>query len=193
MQLKLGQILSAAMTVAISSVVIVANVSNQPSYAGNQKFICRTENGVSVTKVYTPRRGYETFIRWVVKDFKKFPPSQRCKMVTARLQRYYDNGKVYITERNELNGYPVLCIANTKGSDCAKDNILVTLKPGTDTGKILRQIIAFRDRATGEPINLSGSNYATYVNGDVYIDIKQLVDADTSQSKPQLTPVEPRF
>jgi Circadian oscillating protein COP23 len=117
--------------------------ANQPSYAGNNKFFCTQESGVPVTKVRT-KRGDETFLRWVVQDFKKFPPLTRCRAVTARFQRYYDNGQVFITNRDNFQGYPVLCIANRKGTPCTKENILVTLQPGTDSGKALKQMLDFR-------------------------------------------------
>lgn len=37
-----------------------------------------------------------------------------------------------------------MCIANRKGIPCTSDNVLVTLKPGTDLGRVYQQIIAFR-------------------------------------------------
>jgi Circadian oscillating protein COP23 len=205
MQLKLfAQILPGVATAFVTSLVgaiAIVTTSNQPSYAGNNKFSCTQEGGVPVTKVKTSR-GDETFIRWVVRDFKKFPPSQRCQIVSARFQRYYDNGALFITSRDNFNGYPVLCIANRKGTPCTSENILVTLKPGSDTGATLKQIIDFRRGAAASPVNLSGCQAITYDNGDLYLDVKQFVDGDqcgnNSQSPstpntPQKEPVEPRF
>jgi hypothetical protein len=198
MQLRLfAQILPG---VALALVLIATTASSQPSYAESNKFFCAEEKGVPVTKVRTSR-GNETFIRWVVKDFKKFPPQQRCTIVTKRFQRYYDNGALFITSRNNVNGYPVLCISDRKNAPCTTDNILVTLKPGADAGVVLKQMLDFRSgaNATGG-IPLSGSQYVTYEQGDLYLDVKQLVDsADSGNSNqsvittPQSQPVEPRF
>jgi Circadian oscillating protein COP23 len=167
--------------VAIASVIsalalgIATTTSNQPSFAGNNKFFCE-DGKTPVTKVRTSR-GPENFIRWVVKDFKKFPPSERCKIVSTRLQRYYDNGSLFIRSEFNFNNHPVLCIANRRGVPCTSDNILVTLKPGTDLGKVYQQIIAFRRGVAGKPLDLSGKcrPYTEY-DGDLYLDVKQLVD-----------------
>ncbi len=205
MQLRLfAQILPGVAT-AFGTLVVGAiatvTTSNQPSYAGNNKFFCTQEGGVPVTKVNTSR-GKETFIRWVVRDFKKFPPSQRCQIVSARFQRYYDNGTLFITSRDNFQGYPVLCIANSKGTPCTSENILVTLKPGSDTGATLKQIIDFRRGVAAPPVNLSGCQAITYDDGDLYLDVKQLVDGDgcgnntqstTTPNTPKTKPVEPRF
>ncbi|NEU74288.1 hypothetical protein PI95_017410 [Hassallia byssoidea VB512170] len=66
MQLKLfAQILpgvaTAFGTLALG-LAIATTTSNQPSYAGNNKFFCTQENGIPVTKVRSSR-GNETFIR----------------------------------------------------------------------------------------------------------------------------------
>ncbi|QLE56227.1 COP23 domain-containing protein [Nostoc sp. TCL26-01] len=196
MQLKLlsHRFTSVATSVAISALAVTT--TNQPSAARENKFFCKQENGVPVTKVRTSR-GNETFIRWVVKDFKKFPPAQRCRIVSARFQRFYDNGSLFITSRDNFNNHPVLCITNRKGASCTADNILVTLKPGTDTGRVLQQILDFR-RGVGESvINLSGCQAFSYEQGEVYLDVKRLVDTNectsSTPSTNQTKPVEPRF
>jgi hypothetical protein len=67
MQLRLfAQVLSG---VALALALVTTTTSNQPSYAEGEKFFCTQEKGVPVTKVRTTREN-ETFIRWVVKDFK---------------------------------------------------------------------------------------------------------------------------
>ncbi|TFI54974.1 hypothetical protein BLD44_006330 [Mastigocladus laminosus UU774] len=197
MQLRLfAQVLSG---VAFALALVTTTTSNQPSYAESEKFFCTQEKGVPVTKVRTTR-GDETFIRWVVTDFKEFPPLQRCEIVTKRFQRYYDNGEIYITSRNNFNSYPVLCITNRKGAPCTSDNILVTLKPGANTGLVLKQMLDFRRGADASPINLSKCKATTYDNqGNLYIDVKQFLDgkkcsASTSSTNANQTePVEPRF
>ncbi|MBG1260741.1 COP23 domain-containing protein [Nostoc commune] len=185
-----------ASVISVLALAVATTTSNQPSYAGNNKFFCAQEGNIPVTKVRTSR-GNETFIRWVVEDFKKFPPLKRCQIVSARFQRYYDNGLLLITSRENFNNFPVLCIANRKGVPCKSEDLLVTLEPGTDTGRVLRQIIDFRVK--GEPVNLSGCQAITYDQGNLYLDVKQLIDdskcSQSSSSKNNLKtePVEPRF
>ncbi|MGF1990185.1 MAG: COP23 domain-containing protein [Nostoc sp. ZfuVER08] len=178
MQLRLfARVLPGIATASVISALAVTTTSNYPSYATGNKFFCTEENGIPVTKIRTSR-GNQTFIRWVVKDFKKFPPKQRCKIVTAKFQRYYDNGSLYITSRDNFNSYPVLCIANRKGASCEKENVLVTLKPGTDTGRVLQQMVNFRRSAGESVIDLSGCQAFSYEEGEVYLDVKQLVDGE---------------
>ncbi|MGH1394320.1 MAG: COP23 domain-containing protein, partial [Trichormus sp.] len=114
----------------------------KPIYAGSNKFFCTQEGNIPVTKVRTSR-GPETFIRWVVQDFKKFPPSERCRIVSVRFQRYYDNGLLFITTRRNFNNYDVICIAHRQNVPCRAEDVLVTLKPGTDMTRVLKQILAF--------------------------------------------------
>ncbi|MBW4645491.1 MAG: COP23 domain-containing protein [Goleter apudmare HA4340-LM2] len=181
MQLRLlAHIFPSIATASVISALALAGVttSNQSSYARNDKFFCDQEGKTPVTKIRT-QRGPETFIRWVVKDFKNFPPAQRCQIVSRRFQRYYSNGALLIRSEFNFNNYPVLCIANRKGTPCTSDNVLVTLKPGTDPGLVLKQILAFRRSVAGKPIDLSGKGkcrpYSEY-EGDLYLDVKQLVD-----------------
>ena len=148
----------------------------EPSYAGGNKFSCTKEGNVPVTKVRTPR-GNETFIRWVVQDFKKFPPAQRCKDVSARFQRYYDNGSLFITTRRNFNNYDVICIADRQNVPYRAENVLITLKPGTNMGRVLKEILAFHRGIGGKPVDLSGC-HSTDEQGNLYIDVKQLVDGN---------------
>ncbi|MBD2535021.1 hypothetical protein H6G97_38610 [Nostoc flagelliforme FACHB-838] len=185
-----------ASVISVLALAVATTINNQPSYAGANKFFCTKEGNTPVTKVRTSR-GPETFIRWVVQDFKKFPPAQRCKVVSTRFQRYYDNGSLFITTRDNFNNYPVLCIANRKGTPCTSENVLVTLKPGTDTGRVLQQILDFRRGVGDSVVNLSGCQAISYEQGDLYLDVKQLLDgkqcsqSTSNTTTPQIEPVEP--
>ncbi len=147
----------------------------QPSYGGRSKFYCAVRGGVPFTWVRTSR-GRERFIRWSSTAFNT-SPLERCKIVSARFRRYYDNGRFYITGRDNVNGYPVLCISNRRGGSCSSKNVLVTLQKGSDPGYIMQQIIYFRRSANGTIIELSGDEFIQYVNGEFYLDVKKLVDS----------------
>ncbi|MEA5530428.1 COP23 domain-containing protein [Dolichospermum sp. UHCC 0684] len=175
----LTQVLPRLAAVTVSSLLTLGISLNEPSYARGNKFFCTQEENVPVTKV-RGSRGAETFLRWVVKDFKNFPPQKRCQIVTAKLQRYYDQGKLFFTGRKKFNGYPVVCIANKEGAPCTVDNLLVTLKPGTDFEEVLVRMTDFRRGAGDSPINLSGCNLISYNDeGNIYIDVKKLLDNET--------------
>lgn len=155
---------------------VVTTVSlAQPSHARRSKFYCAVLNDVPITWVKTSR-GAEPFIRWVSPAFK-VSPLERCKIVSARFRRYYDNGRFYITGRDNVNGYPVLCISNRRGGGCSSKNVLVTLESGSDPGFVIQQILDFRRTADGSMIELSGNKFIQYVNGEFYLDAKKLVDS----------------
>ena len=147
----------------------------KPSYGGRSKFYCAVYKGVPITWVQTSR-GREQFIRWVSPAFNT-PPLQRCKIVSAKFRRHYDNGRFYITGRNNVNGYPVLCISNRKGGNCSSQNVLVTLEQGSDPGFIMQQILNFRRGADASVIELSGDKFIQYVDGEFYLDVNKLVDS----------------
>ena len=75
----------------------------QPSYGGGSKFYCAGDKGVPITWVKTSR-GDERFIRWVSDAFD-VSPLERCKIVSAKFRRHYDNGRFYFTGRDNVNDY----------------------------------------------------------------------------------------
>ncbi|MDJ0693593.1 COP23 domain-containing protein [Mastigocoleus sp. MO_188.B34] len=162
-----------ATAIALGFVTTISFI--KPSYGGGSKFYCAVLNDVPITWVRTSR-GKEPFIRWASDAFD-VSPLQRCKIVSARFRRYYDNGRFYFTGREDLNGYPVLCISERPGGGCSSQNILVTLKKGSDPGFIIQQILYFRRGAAKEPIiELSGDKFIQYVDGEFYLDVKKLID-----------------
>ncbi len=162
-----------ATAIALGFVTTVSFV--KPSYGGGSKFYCAVLNGVPITWVRTSR-GKEPFIRWVNPSFNVIP-LERCKIVSAKFRRHYDNGRFHITGRDDVNGYPVLCISNRQGGSCSSQNVLVTLEPGSDPGFIMQQILDFRRGADGSIIELSGDKFIQYVDGEFYLDVKKLVDS----------------
>ncbi|MDJ0735430.1 MAG: COP23 domain-containing protein [Nostocaceae cyanobacterium] len=137
---------------SLTGFAVIASTT-QPSYAGRSKFYCAVLNGIPYTWVKTVR-GDEKFIRWSSNAFN-MSPLERCKIVSARFRRYYDNGRFYITGRDNVNGYPVLCIFNRRGGGCSSKNILMTLQKGSDPGFVLQQILDFRRGADGKIIDLT--------------------------------------
>lgn len=170
-----------AFVIASLAICSVVGTYSQPSYARPSKFYCAVLNGVPRTWVRTSR-GKEQLIRWVVKDFSAsgFTPLKRCIAVSARFRRFHDNGNLYITSRDNVNGYPVLCIINRKYGGCSPKDILITLRPGSDKARVLKRILAVRRTASNKPVELSGSKCVTYRNGEFYLDVKALVDAKKS-------------
>jgi hypothetical protein len=59
------------------------------------------------------------------------------------------------------------------------------MKPGTDSGRVLQQMLSLRRDAGESVINLSGCQAFTYDEGDVYVDVKEFLDGkECSSSTP---------
>ncbi|MFM7407173.1 MAG: COP23 domain-containing protein [Cuspidothrix sp.] len=173
MKLKpLSQIL-----LGLSIAPIMALSLHQPSYAG-QKYRCDTSGKHPITRVRTGR-GEEPMLLWISNSFI-LSPEERCQIVSNRLQRYYDNQMMpYLTSRKNINGYPVLCIVDRVRGNCLKEDVVVTLKPGTDPGRVLRQIKYFRRGAAGaRPVPLSGSKTVIYEDGEFYLNLNEILEEE---------------
>ena len=76
-------------------------------------------------------------------------------------------GKKYLIHQPELFKHPL------------KEDVVVTLQPGTDSGRVLRQIKYFRRGAAGaRPVPLSGSKTMFYENGDFYINLNEILEEE---------------
>ncbi|GCL36336.1 hypothetical protein H6F47_08225 [Sphaerospermopsis sp. FACHB-1094] len=156
---------------------LIALILQQPSYAG-QKYRCDTSGKHPITRVRTGR-GEEPMLQWISNSFI-LSPKERCQIVSNRLQRYYDNQMMpYLTSRRSINGYPVLCIVDRVRGNCLKEDVVVTLIPGTDPGRVLKQIKYFRRGAAGaRPVPLSNSTTAFYEDGEVYINLNEILEEE---------------
>ena len=161
----------------------------QPSYAQtNDKFFCGMSGGVPAT-VVRATRGNIPMIRWVDTDFPPpWTPQRRCEEISARFQRFYDNGMLNFLKAGRLRGQPVLCVAASRGGPCLENGVVVTLKAGTDPQITLQRILNPRTRAAGGPIELSGgSNDSTisYSNGEAYLDMKAYLGEENAGGREQ--------
>ncbi|BAZ87904.1 COP23 domain-containing protein [Dolichospermum compactum] len=156
---------------------IIALAVHQPSYAG-EKYDCDTSTKDPITYVRT-NRGREPMLLWQSNYFRT-SKQERCRIVSDRLQRYDDNKMIpYLTSRKNINGYPVLCIVDRVRGNCLKEDVVVTLQPGTDSGRVLRQIKYFRRGAAGaRPVPLSGSKTMFYEDGDFYINLNEILEEE---------------
>ena len=128
----------------------------QPSYGGD-KFFCGYQNSQPVTFVRTSR-GNMPIISWANTSFPPpWTPIKRCQVVSARFERFYDNGTLKYIKAGWMGGQPVLCVAGYRGGRCLPNGLLVTLKSGVDPNLTLQRMLDRRALATGKPLDLSGS------------------------------------
>jgi hypothetical protein len=102
--------------------------------------------------------------------------NKRCNEVSNRLDRFNRAGNLKYIRTGNVNTYPVLCVdAGVSGNTCPKNNVLVTLHKGTDSARVLQQMLDLRARASGQIIQLSGEQLIRYRNGDAYVSIDRLL------------------
>lgn len=152
----------------------------QPSYAQSKKFECGMSRGVPATLVRTTRGTTVPLIRWVDTAFAPpWTPERRCEEISARFQRFYDNGTLNFLRAGSLQGQPVLCVAGEKGGPCLPNGVLVTFKHDRNPQETLQLLLDYRGGSGARPIELSGpsKNAAiSSVNDAAYLDVKKFID-----------------
>lgn len=156
-------------TIVLLSISTVSVTLNQPSRANSSTFFCAKNNGVPKTYVRYQDEGKKPIISWLTSLSPKLTAFERCKQVSQRFQRNYDNGTLKTITNGTVNGYPVVCaIANTYDT-CKADNVLFTLSLGQDSRAVVEQLLDRNALASATIINQSGDNSKVYVDFATYI------------------------
>jgi Circadian oscillating protein COP23 len=169
---KLSLVLLIGLTSIALDVGLPLGIRAQPT----RKFSCERIDKIPTTVVQTTR-GNIPMIRWVKSFTGRYNNvANRCVEVSARLDRFNRQGKLKFIRTGNVNTYPVLCAdSGITGNTCPNQSVLVTLPKGTDSAQILQQLLDLRARASGQIINLSGSQLVRYSNGDAYVSVDGLL------------------
>ena len=149
-------------TVTLASLTVLATtaVSNQPSYAGSATFYCGQSKGVPVTFARTQDGRKRAIIHWTSNAY--FPPpwtaQRRCEEVSRRFQRSYDNGTLKNINPGVLKNQPVICAGTRLNAPCTDNNLLFTLKRGSDPSVTLSRLLDQRGLAAGRILSETGFN-----------------------------------
>jgi Circadian oscillating protein COP23 len=116
-------------------------------------------------------------IHWVKSFTGRYSSvGNRCHEVSMRLDRFNRDSKLKFIRTGNVNSYPVLCVdTGVSGNTCPQASVLVTLPKGTDSARMLEQMLDLRARASGRIIQLSGAQLISYRNGDAYVSIDRLL------------------
>lgn len=182
-KLRQWAILLGGLMVAIAATTATA----QPNQGqNNSKFYCGYYNRTPATYV-RGRRGPVPIIVWVDESFPPpWNPQRRCQHVSARFQRFYDNGQLDYLKAGKLNRQSVLCITRTQPGQCIPGGLLITLKPETDPQLTLEKLLDFRVAGGGTAIRLNSKEefFPTnkeqifYTNGEAYLDMRKFLGED---------------
>lgn len=118
--------------------------------AKNRDFFCEFRRGIPVTVART-ERGNKVIIRWVSTRLSgNLTPQERCEQVSSKLQAAQDNQRLNNLISDKVNGQQVICVSDKSSDRCV--DILITLKPGSNAKKALRELLDLRGLANGKAI-----------------------------------------
>ncbi|NJO59759.1 MAG: hypothetical protein HC836_16085 [Richelia sp. RM2_1_2] len=155
----------------------------------------RQQDSLFVTVARRGNRQTSPLFIWRTNWGPKYPPEERCKIVSQRLTRAVakNGGKLsgLSMTHAELNGYPILCYVTSKSERCNSENILLTLRKSESPKKVLEEITTFSVRGTG-----GGDS-----RGRIYAPLGEEVDnafkenavneSPSTQTTPNTVPINP--
>ncbi|MEG4841045.1 COP23 domain-containing protein [Microcoleus sp. B9-D4] len=165
-------------------------VASSPTAAQTTGFVCSKSGGQPATILQRPEGGNVTVIKWVSNSFSDsgFDAERRCELVSGRFQQYHKAGMLKYLTTGVINRQPVVCVAHTKGGDCARDlpnnGLLFTIKPGSDARDTLKRLLNLRDRASTNSLNESApsSRVDLEMNDRLYIDMGEYLKNPPAES-----------
>ncbi|MGJ5672148.1 MAG: COP23 domain-containing protein [Nostochopsis sp.] len=157
--------------IALLTISTIPAITNQPSYANSTTFFCANSKGSPTTFVKTDNGRKIPMIRWISNNYfsSNLSPTQRCREVSNRFQRSYDNGTLRTIISGTLNKQPVVCAAGSTYDTCNENNLLFTLKRGTNAKQAVESLLDRRGLAAGRILNQNSNNTQIYVDFDTYI------------------------
>ena len=173
MKIRSLAVMLAGLGVALGSAI--ANPATAQT-KNNNTYYCAQLDGDWSTFVNTPR-GRVNLINWENQFGEKWTPQKRCSAVSGRFQKFLDNGNLKFIRTGNINEQPVLCVANARGGACPEDNVLITLKPGTDPEGVLIRLVDFRRSVSGQTLTLSADDPGFYSGGEFYVDMEKFLES----------------
>ena len=163
---------------------IVAELPVNQIQANSQElqFICAEsydrESNLRLPTTFAWKDGKKAaVVRWKTKEFKKYPPKERCEQVSPRFQTAYDNGSLKLITNGTMNNEPVICTTRNINGDC--DTLLMTLRQKDDSLKILEQLIAtLKGRQRGPVLHSSGTPQIYYE-----VDMEEFMRTESTPDK----------
>lgn len=172
MKIKLLAGIFAGIGVTIAGAIanpVTAQTKNANTY------YCAQLSGDWNTFVNTPR-GRVKLINWANKFSPDWTPQKRCSAVSSRFQNFLDKGNLKFIRTGSVNSLPVLCVADARGGNCPDNNVLITLKPGTDPEGVLIKLVDFRRSVSGQTLTLSADDAGFYSDGEFYVDMDKFLE-----------------
>lgn len=169
---KLVTSVLAAIAIAIGATAAYAEPSNKQK----PTFFCGNQHGVPTIFART-RRVNVPILRPVTRSFNSlgWSPQKRCEEVSARFQRYYENGTFNYITTGTINRQPVVCGTNSIGGSCSTTGLLFTLRPTDDPNLILQELFEFRDYGSSPLLHSTESSEVYDEDGKLYINLEEFL------------------
>jgi hypothetical protein len=157
-------------------------ISNNPAHSQGANFSCDSSTGVPATVVESPQHGKVRIIDWKTTEFGDgFDPQSRCNIVSEKFQKYSQAGTLKYFTTGSVDRNPVICAVASESMSCSQENMLYTLKRGSNASETLKQLLDVRSGATGSALNETGSR--VYVDFDEVVEAKAQNAGASSESK----------
>jgi hypothetical protein len=137
-------------------------------------FTCAEVSGRLATAVKT-KKGNVPLVYWDSGAFNGagFSPAVRCQKVTQRFTDLYGNGQLKYLAAGTVRSQGVICGLKISKSNCNGENMLFTVKPGSDPRNVLRQLNAVRNRAANSAaVEESSAPIAVNPSTDTQVDVE---------------------
>ena len=149
---------SLSLTSAFAFTFATTLLSSSPVHSQGATFLCDSSTGVPATVVESPQHGTVRIIEWKTTEFgDEFDPQTRCNIVSEKFQKYAQAGTLKYFTTGSVDRSPVICAVASEDLSCSQDNMLYTLKRGSNASETLKQLLDVRSGASGTALNETGS------------------------------------
>jgi hypothetical protein len=155
-----------------------AKVSN--ANTNSYTFSCVNIDGVPTT-VAKNQEQQIPMIYWLRNDGyfgENWTPEKRCQEVASKFQKYSQQNILNYLTYGVENGYPIICVAETKGGDCVGQ--LLTLKKHLNPQESLPQLLLVNNLSQLPEVqeNLS---YIININNRSYLDVNSYFNLQNAE------------
>jgi hypothetical protein len=106
-----------------------ANSSERVSFSCQNIFDRASQENLPTTVAWIPeQKKHRQIIIWKSNYFRGWDTRRRCKIVSPKFQRFYEQGTLNYLTNGRVEGNPVICAVATEGDKCNQDNQLFQLK-----------------------------------------------------------------
>ena len=122
--------------------------AQESTSARGMNFICDTSSDTPITIARISLEDSQEerpMLHWKKEYFpSRSQAEELCQQVAAKLQNYYENDELknFALASGWVDGQPVVCIEQTKDSDCTQDRVLFTLETTNKPGNALYEMLA---------------------------------------------------